>query len=175
MDISGLLESPKIIALVQSISRKGLISDDGKSLTTLGKELLQFLGTKEGKRLVKKPPSSTEFDIWWKEYPGTNQFTYKGKTFVGDRSIKVKRDECRLKFDKILLEGEYTAIELIDALKLEVLQKKEASVKQGVNKLTYMQNSLTYLNQHTYEQFIELVKEGIAIEETPKEFGGTDI
>jgi hypothetical protein len=80
-----------------------------------------------------------------------------------------------LKFDKILLEGEYTAADLIAALKFDVEQKKENSVKLGTNKLTYMQNSLTYLNQRSYEPFIELIKEGAKIDEAPKIVGGTDI
>jgi hypothetical protein len=56
-----------------------------------------------------------------------------------------------------------------------VLQKKENSVKQRSNKLTYLQNSATYLNQRSYEPFIELIKEGAQIEEAPKIIGGTDI
>jgi hypothetical protein len=89
--------------------------------------------------------------------------------------LRQNKDECRLRFDKILLEGEYTAAELIEALKFDVLQKKESSVKSGTNRLTYMQNSLTYLNQRSYEPFIELIKEGVQIEQAPKIVGGTDI
>ena len=36
-----------------------------------------------------------------------------------------------------------------------------------------MQNSLTYLNQRSYEPYIELIKEGIQIKETQS--NGTDI
>jgi hypothetical protein len=35
----------------------------------------------------------------------------------------------------------------LDALNLDVSQKKLASFKENTNKLKYMQNSLTYLNQ----------------------------
>jgi hypothetical protein len=38
-----------------------------------------------------------------------------------------------------------------------------------------MQNSLTYLNQRSFEPFIELIKEGAVIEETHKPTGSTDI
>ena len=38
-----------------------------------------------------------------------------------------------------------------------------------------MQNSLTYLNQRTFEPFIELIKEGHKIVEAPQVAGGTDI
>jgi hypothetical protein len=56
-----------------------------------------------------------------------------------------------------------------------VLQKKENSVKQRSNKLTYLQNSATYLNQRSFEPFIELIKEGVKVEEAHKPIGGTDI
>lgn len=165
----------KIAALHQSLVRKGLITDTEDKLTTLGKELLQFIETKEPTKIVKKKPATTEFEEWWKVYPGTDTFTHNGKKFSGNRGLRQNKDECRLKFDKILLEGEYTAADLIAALKFDVEQKKENSVKLGTNKLTYMQNSLTYLNQRSYEPFIELIKEGAKIDQAPKIVGGTDI
>ena len=85
--------------------------------------------------------------------------------FNGTRSLKSKKDDSRIKLDKILDEGEYKIEELIKALEFEVLQKKENSIKTGENKLSYLQNSLTYLNQRTFESFIDLIREGIVIEE----------
>ena len=176
MDIQPLCtNSMKIAALYQTLIRKGLITETEDKLTTLGIELLQFIKSEESTKIVKKKPATTEFEEWWKAYPGTDTFTHKGKRFTGARSLRQNKDECRLRFDKILLEGEYTAVELIEALKFDVEQKKENSVKLGTNKLTYMQNSLTYLNQRSYEPFIELIKEGAQIEEAPKIVGGTDI
>jgi len=175
-DIASLKEdSVKIAALHQTLVRKGLITESDDKLTTVGQELIKFIDTKEPKKIVKKKPATTEFEEWWKAYPGTDTFKHKGKSFVGARSLRQNKDECRLRFNKILLEGEYTTAELIEALKFDVLQKKESSVKTGTNRLTYMQNSLTYLNQRSYEPFIELIKEGAKIEEAPKIAGGTDI
>jgi len=167
--------SMKIAALHQSLVRKGLITETEDKLTTLGIDLLQFIKSEESTKIVKKKPVTTEFEEWWKEYPGTDTFVYKGKKFTGSRSLRRDKDECRLRFDKILLEGEYTATQLIEALKFDVLQKKENSVKTGTNRLAYMQSSNTYLNQRSYEPFIELIKEGAKIEEAPKVVGGTDI
>ena len=167
--------SMKIAALHQSLVRKGLITETEDKLTTLGIDLLQFIKSEESTKIVKKKPATTEFEEWWKEYPGTDTFVYKGKKFTGSRSLRRDKDECRLRFDKILLEGEYTATQLIEALKFDVLQKKENSVKTGTNRLAYMQSSNTYLNQRSYEPFIELIKEGAKIEEAPKVVGGTDI
>ena len=177
MDIQPLCtNSMKIAALHQTLIRKGLITDTEDKLTTLGVELLQFIKSEESTKIVKKKPATTEFEEWWKAYPGTDNFTHKGKKFVGSRTLRSNRDECRLRFDKILLEGEYTAADLIAALEFDVLQKKENSVKTGTNRLSYMQSSATYLNQRSYEPFIELIKDGAKIEEAPiKPTGGTDI
>ena len=152
--------------------RKGLISEDNK-LTLEGKNLLAFLDSPSEETYVKQKRSVDEFDRWWKAYPGTDTFTHKGKSFTGTRSMRVKKDDCKLKLNKILSEGEYTIDELIAALEFEVLQKKENSVKSDSNKLSFMQNSLTYLNQRTFEPFIELIREGakvVSVPEPPKTF-----
>jgi hypothetical protein len=164
----------KIAALLSGLIRKGLISEHDEKITLLGKELLSFIDSKEEKKIVKQKPATTEFNDWWLTYPGTDTFTHNGKSFSGSRTLRQNKDECRLKYDKILLEGEYTSSQLIEALKFDVLQKKEASLKDNTNKLTYMQNSLTYLNQRSYEAFIELINAGITVKET-KPTGSTDI
>jgi hypothetical protein len=174
VDISKMMEdSPKIAVLHASLLRKGLIFDDNK-LSIPGRELLVFVDSKEGKRLKKPVVESSEFNLWWECYPRTDTFEYRGKKFTGSRSLRVDKDNCRLKFNKILLEGEYNVEKLIAALKLEVDQKKERSFKEGSNKLSYMQNSLTYLNQRTYEGFIELLKSGVKVKQETI-VGATDI
>lgn len=175
-DVSPLCDgSMKIASVYHSLIRKGLITDDDK-LTTPGRDLLEFMNSKGGARIIKKKPPTTDFEEWWKSYPGTDSFEYKGKTFKGTRSLRLYKDDCRLKFDKIILEGEYTAQQLIAALNYEVLQKKEASVATNTNRLTFMQGSVVYLNQRTFEPFIELINDGAKIDIAPqKPTGGTDI
>lgn len=174
-DITDLCnDSVKVSNLHQTLIRKGLISETENKITTIGTELLVFIESKEEKKIVKRKPATSEFDKWWAAYPGTDTFAFNNRTFTGNRSLRQNKEECRLKFDKILLEGEYTAQELIDALLFDVKQKMHASYKTNTNKLTYMQNSLTYLNQRSYEPFIELIKQGVQVE-TPKIVGGTDI
>jgi hypothetical protein len=175
-DATALCDNPKMSVLCQTLRRKGLLSENFK-LTLIGKSVLGFLdeeGTPETK-LVKKKQDSNDFDEWWKTYPGTDTFTYKGKDFTGTRSMRMKKDDCKAKLNAILQEGEYTIEEMIAALKYEVLQKKENSYTSKTNKLSYMQNSLTYLNQRTFEPFIELIREGNTIKEKPIIKGGTDI
>lgn len=151
-------EHEKIAAMKQFLIRKNLISEEGKILPA-GNELLLFLDTKISGKISKKVPTEDNgFNEWWSTYPGTNVFTYKNKIFSGDRTLRVKKDDCRLKFEKILAEGEYTSNDLIEALKAEIEAKKETSIKTGTNKLTYMQNSLTYLNQYSFSGFVELLK-----------------
>ncbi len=176
LDLSDLIkDSAKIAALVQSLNRKGLITDDGSKLTTVGLELLVFMDSKESKKIDKKKVDVSKFNEWWKVFPGTNNFIHHGHSFTGDRSLRINETECRLKFDKILTEGEYTSEDLIGALKLHILKIKEESVKTNVNKLTYLHNSLTYLNQKDFDPFVELMKQGIVIEESQTFRNGTDI
>jgi hypothetical protein len=158
--------NPKLEALYQSLIRKGLITEKDE-LTIAGEALIKFLNTKERVKLVKKSSEPSVFDQWWAAYPATDTFKYKNKTFYGTRSLKAGKEECKIKLEAILNEKEYTLEVLIKALEFEVVQKKENSIKTGANKLTYMQNSLTYLNQRTYESFVDLIKEGISSE--PKE------
>lgn len=151
-----------------------MITEEYK-LTIEGKELLAFFDTPSREKIVRIKQDADLFESWWKIYPGTDTFTHKGESFTGTRALRVNKEECKLRFDKILGEGEYTADIIIEALKFDVLQKKENSVKTKANKVTYMQNSLTYLNQRTFEPFIELIKEGAKIEESTKPVGGIDI
>lgn len=151
-----------------------MITEDYK-LTIEGKELLAFFDTSSRETIAKVRPADDLFEAWWKIYPGTDTFTHKGVSFTGSRGLRVNKEECKLRFDKILGEGEYTADVMIEALQFDILQKKENSVKTKANKVTYMQNSLTYLNQRTFEPFIELIKEGAKIEESTKPVGGVDI
>jgi hypothetical protein len=176
---SGFYEflHPKLLILEQTCKRKKLISDDNK-LTEEGKNLLSFVSVigeevpkLTRKKRVPKPEVKPDdnFIKWWKAYPASDTFEYKGRKFKGTRALKTKKDECRVKLDKILLSGEYTIDELVLALQLEISQKAEASYKTNINKMSYFQNSLTYLNQGTYDSFVELVRAGHKPEEEKKQ------
>jgi hypothetical protein len=165
----------KLEMICQGVYRKGLISQDHK-ITTIGKNVLSFIKEPAPKETVLKTKTvSEDFERWWKAYPGTDTFEYNGKKFSGSRSLRNDKENCKIRLNSILAEGEYTVEDLIAALEFDVLQKKENSIKTGSNKLTFMQNSYAYLNQRTFESFIELVKAGVKVEETNKTIGGTDI
>lgn len=154
--------------------RKGLITTDNK-ITLPGKNILKFLKEEAPKdKIIKKKPDASEFERWWAVFPGTDIFTHKNKKFVGTRSLKRDKDNCRLKFNSILAEGDYTADDLIQALQYDVNNKKDNSVKDGENKLKYLQNSLTYLTQRSFEPFIEIIKSEQVSSESINQ-GGVDI
>jgi hypothetical protein len=176
VDIIEMCEaSIKIESLRTTLIRKGLITDNNK-LTISGLALISFLDTKEKVKLVTKKEPNSDFDLWWKAFPGTDIFFHRGKQFRGCRSLKTKKEDCKVKINAIINEGDYTIEQLVGALDFEVLSKKNQSVESNTNKLTYMQNSLTYLNQRSFEPFIELLSTETSspIEDTTN-YGGTDI
>lgn len=164
----------KIGALYQGLIRKGLISRDDEKITIEGKDLLNFVKSEDDSpKMVKRKPLTTDFEEWWKNYPTTDSFTYKHKTFKGSRSLRRAKSDCKVKFKAILNEGDYTAKQLIDALKYEVKVKAERSLREGKNLMSYMQGSVPYLNQRTFEGFIELMES--EKDKPEQQTGSTDI
>ena len=167
--------TPKLEVLLQTIIRKQLITDDEK-LTLEGKSIIAFINSDCSTEIPKQERKDNDFDRWWKAYPATDTFKHKGKTFTGDRALRVKKDDCKVKIKKIIAEGEYGIEQMIGALEYEIIQKKENSIKTNSNKLSFMQNSLTYLNQRTFEPFIELIKDGFKVnEKEPTNYDGVNI
>lgn len=169
-------DSVKITGLIATMERKGLITENGKP-TLDGQQLLDFILSSTGQpvqRIVKRK-IETEFDKFWNSFPSTDTFEYKGVKFAGSRALRINKTECELKLKAILNEGEHTIDQIVAAIEYDILAKKEASIKQRTNKLTYVQNSLTYLRQRSFEPFIELISKGNTVEESPEEFNGTEI
>lgn len=161
-DLSLHINSPKVLGWKQTLLRKGYI-DIKEGITEAGKELLSSVGSGKlsivkASRKLKKEKIVDSFDLWWKAYPGTDQFKYKDISFRGTRSLRVKQDECALKLTVILSKGEYTIEEMIEAIEIEKLQKMEESVRVRQNKMSYFLNSLSYLNQRIFEPYIELIR-----------------
>ena len=165
-------KSMKISALYQSLIRKGLITDEDK-LTLIGKDLLDYINNESDVKIVKRKPITTDFEEWWKNYPSTDSFEVNGKVFKGTRALRKGKQECKRKFKAIIEEGDYTAKQLTEALKFEVNQKVERSIKENKNIMTFMQGSIPYLNQRSFEGFIELMEQFKTIPETKS--GPTDI
>ena len=175
-DIQSFVKgSLKLEVLLHSLYRKGLVTDEYK-ITLEGKTVIDFLNVEETDitTIEKVVIPESSFADWWKAYPGTDTFKIDGMSFTGTRSLRVKKEDCKKKFEQIIAEGQCTVEEMILALNMEVDQKKKKSLKDKTNRMMYMQNSLTYLNQRSFEPFIELVRQGVIIEQQ-NQTGGTDI
>lgn len=151
----GNFKEARVNALVKKMKRDGHLDDSGY-ITQAGIDLL-FSLEKEGEELQLNKIEKTEdaFERWWKAFPANNGFEHKGKSFPVTRSMRIKKDECKVKFHKILSEGQYTVEQLIGAIEAEVFARKEESVVKKANQLTYMRSTLPYLNGNLYEGFID--------------------
>jgi hypothetical protein len=159
------LLDPRVSIYRQNLIRKGYLTLENK-LTLEGKDILSFLSDEKVQKLPKKKDIKDDFERWWDSFPKTPNFTYKNRSFTGDRSFKFKKEECRLKMKAILNEGNYSIDDMIGALNLEVQLKMENSVKTGKNQLIYLKATLAYLNSGLYEGFIDLYrKQGLKKEE----------
>lgn len=149
--------------ILQSLVRKGYISDSLREITTEGRALLEFTRRDPDVKVkLKKKVIITEdvFDKFWDAYPTTDNIVKDNKIIIkGTRAIrKGKKDELKVKLGKILAEGQYTIEDIVRALNFEVDQKIQESIRRRENKLSYMQNPEAYLNQRTFEAYIEISK-----------------
>jgi hypothetical protein len=146
----------KISILIKKMTRNGLLTEEG-IITEAGKKLWESL-FQEGEELQLNKIEQTvdDFEIWWQAYPANNGFEHKGKKFPVTRSMRVKKDDCKVKFHSIISEGQYTPGQLINAIHTEVKARKEESVRKKENQLSYMKSTLPYLNARGFEGFIDL-------------------
>lgn len=154
--------SKKIEVIYKSMLRKGLITSDNK-ITKIGIEILDFISKKTNRKFEKPKVHATKFDEWWDIFPKNDKFTIKGKTYGPTRSLTAPKDTCKLLFDKMVLDGEFTAEQIIEATLYDINLKKERSYKTNSNQLKYLQNAATYLRQKTFSGFV-----GMGKKEEPK-------
>lgn len=164
-------EGIKVSHILSTMRRKGLLTEEDK-ITVEGENLLNFLSSDIGVKFVKKKPGAGAIDVFWKIFPARDTFEYKGRKFEGARSLRTAKDDCREKLESILNEGEYTSNQVMAAIEYDITMKKEQSVKTGKNNLTYLQNSLTYLRQRSFEPFIGLE---LKVTSTNQQFDGVNI
>lgn len=149
--------SIKIKTIYTALIRKGLVTKEG-DITENGVKILDFVSKKTNKKLVKRVAVKDDFEEWWKIFPSTDIFEYKGRKFEGSRSLRTGKEKCRLLFNKYVLEKKYTKEEIINATLYDVELKKANSFRSGDNKLQYLNNSHTYLLQEVFEPFIKFGK-----------------
>lgn len=168
--------SKKIEAIHKTMLRKDLLTEEGKP-TKIGIEILEFVRTKTKKKFMKPVVTyTTDFDEWWDIFPTTDIFTYKGRKFEGSRSLRVDKDRCRMYFNKMIIDQEFTKEEIINATLYDVYTKKKNSVRVNKNNLTFLSASPAYLNQ---KKFIPFIPYGKPPEENDdgkvKQYGSVDI
>jgi hypothetical protein len=176
IDVKLSANSEKINSIIVTLNRKGLIDND-ENVTVDGDNLLKYINTiNEESIKYTRLKVDDEFDLFWKIFPASDIFEYKGVKFTGSRALRINKEDCKVKLKAILNTGEFSITEIVEAVKYDVQCKMESSIKTKTNKLSYLQNSLTYLRQYSFLPFLELIKEGKVIkEETQKTFDGINI
>jgi hypothetical protein len=159
-------KSKKVEALYNTLVRKGLITERTRELSPFGKEILEFVDSQDVEKPLEKPLKPQLFEMWWDAYPRRTEFSYKGIHFEGgDRSLRIKKAECKSKFENILRSKKYTFEEMMQALKIQLTKVKIRSISTGQNKLEFFVASDRYLNNGIYENYIPKPGEKIVTEE----------
>lgn len=174
----GAFTKERALMNYQNLQRKSLIIPDptgnnyyiaslqGKELhnelTAINKGLPPVFTVK-----VNNEARNSDFDVWWATYPATAGWVSDdGRKFMSGRSLRSgSKEDNRKAYLTILNEGKYTAKDLLECLKYEIAAKKSQSLVTGSNHLQFMKGSLAYLNQRTFENFIDLVRSGDSIDE----------
>lgn len=122
-------------------------------VTEFGKQIYNTFPTvNDNVKLTKKKVKvvDDEFEVWWNNYPPTPNWGVHTST----RNLRVKKDECQVKFRAILNEGKYTVSDLIRAVNNEVNARKKDSQRTGKNEMEYMKGTETYLNSRQFEVYV---------------------
>lgn len=150
------------------LERKGFSSSSQGSrvLTEKGRLLIEelsnpnftYIEKSDLKTKFKKIKNTLDerFFEWWKKYPTGDEWEQNGKKFSGTRSFKVKQEDCQVKYLQVINSIPHS--DMILAIDYELHLKKKQSLNTGINKLCFMQNTLTYLNQASYLGYIEMAK-----------------
>ena len=92
------------------------------------------------------------FEEFWLLFPNSDQHSIYKKT----RLLKAGKEACRIKYNDYL-KKEIKHTDIIKALKYEIKLRRDGN--NGQNKMTYMKNSLTWLNQKEFEVILETMDE----------------
>lgn len=166
VSLKDVVPADKYLSWKQSLIRKGYVDELGNP-TADGLEALKAVKSGEPfKGALERAAEDTlqGFDKWWNTFPPSDVFEIQGKRFEGSRTLRIRKNDCRDAFVKIMEEKTYSVDDLIGALQYEVQAKKQMSLKERDNKLRYMHNSLTYLKQRDFEGFMNTPKKTTIVE-----------
>jgi len=92
------------------------------------------------------------FEEFWALFPTSDEHSIYKKT----RLLKAGKENCKRKYLEYLRQG-IKHEDIIKALKYEIKLRRDNN--NGQNKMTYMKNSLTWLNQKEFEIILETMTE----------------
>jgi len=141
--IYDLLQNKKLVKVTTEkivLREKGII---------LMETIVDF--SKSAKTASKKP-ILTDFDEFWDVYPSTDKHSIYFKT----RNLKSNKMGCRKKYKELLKEGVLHR-DILRALKHEIIERKKSNSED--NKLTFMKNSFTWLNQREFDIILETIND----------------
>lgn len=159
-DVSALDDIASLSAIA-TLQRKGYVNTK-LEVTDAGNKL--YLSLSEHIEVIKREKiKDDKFEEWWDCYPATDAFEYKGKEFKGTQKKNIKKDECKVLFNKLIHSG-LDADKIISATKYHIDSAKSLSLRKGTNQLSFVYNSERYLREKMFEPFIgKVIKD-----DTPK-------
>lgn len=102
--------------------------------------------------ITEKKDNNKLFEEFWSTFPTSDEHSIYKRT----RFLKAGKDNCKRKYIEYLKQG-VNHEDIIKALKYEIKVRKDNN--NGQNKMTYMKNSLTWLNQREFEIILETIDE----------------
>lgn len=94
------------------------------------------------------------FEEFWLTFPSSDEHSIYKKT----RILKAGKDACKRKYiDYIKAGADHN--DIIKALKYEIKLRRDSN--NGQNKMTFMKNSLTWLNSKEFEIILETMEEDV--------------
>lgn len=163
--LENLIEGTYIEVPDMNALKRRLFCLEGE-ITEKGKDYYNSLISGTTRSQSQSRDNITEqFNKWWGTreiegaYPSTNAFFYEGRKFSGSQAKKIKKEECRLEFQKIVLSGDFSAEEIIQGTENHILAAKRTSLRKGENQISFIPNSYRYLRERLFSAFIEATTE----------------
>lgn len=111
---------------------------------------------KPQKKEKSKELFSKEFLEFWDTFPAIDAFTINNIPFRGTRSMRSGKNVCNAKYNMILKEDKYTHEDILRALRYEIQSRKDQSLTEGKNNLSWMKGTESYLQNRVFEAYIDL-------------------
>jgi len=143
LGLDGKITKPIIVGTLQDVTLEDVLNSLGEK--------------KEKKKTVVFEDNG--FESFWKEYPASDNFSYKGMKFTGSRTLRSNKAIAYSLYCKMLSELKITKEEALEALTRHIDALKRESWESGNNKLTYLSEIQVYLRQGKIEPWLEIEKE----------------